>query len=549
MEPERKTEKSGQFGFGRKAACILAGILIFTAAAAFFVHTAYVPFQGMLLKRSAQNHDLRGYALTVEEYRQLQAQLPECHITWDIPIGGQRFDSSASSITISSLDAADIALFGLFDDLDEIVATDARCYEELQQLQQYLPECSIQWGIHLADGVYSPSETALDLSGTGVDCNQLMTELAWFPGLKQVEILDNTFEPQQKAALLERYPEITFVWTVEAAGKTWLNTDTCLSYAGEYLDVVALAAAADSFYGVEELDLAHCGCTTEELLTLYHAFNGPKIHSELSLWGQEFTTEVTQLDFSGMKITDTSELEEMLPLMPDLEKVDMCDCGISNEDMDALNRRHENVQFVWRVHFSVYSLRTDAIQFCASNLPGNGYVAIKMTDKQLEPLKYCTELIALDLGHMLYTDLSFLENMPKLQYLILVEARFTDITPIGTLKDLKYLELFVNTIDDLSPLLNCTELKHLNIGYTSGFDTEVLKQMTQLERLWYPGNKMSSTEVEELIAALPNTKCHLPAGDPNGSTGAGWREADIYYEMRNIFSMHYMPGGTGMNRE
>jgi hypothetical protein len=200
------------------------------------------------------------------------------------------------------------------------------------------------------------------------------------------------------------------------------------------------------------------------------------------------------------------------------------------------------------VYFSVYSLRTDATFFCASDLPSNGYVAIKMTDEQLEPLKYCTDLEALDLGHMRYTDLSFLENMPKLRYLVLVEARFSDISPIGTLKELEYLEIFMNTFEDLSPLLNCTKLKHLNIGYTKGFDPEVLKQMTWLERLWFPGNTMNKEQIQSIKEALPNTQTYLPGGDPQGSTGGGWREHESYYEMRNIFKMHYMPGGTGMKQ-
>lgn len=548
MVQKKRRGHAKRFSLGKRIAVILVVLLALAAGSAAAIHMLFVPFKGMLLKRNLEAIDLRGYDITVEEYRNLHAQLPDSQIIWDIPIGGQRYASNAEKIVITSVETQDFPMFDLFESLREIVAADARCYDALQQLEAYLPDCSVQWGIHLASGIYSVSETSLDLTGTGAAYEELMTELSWFENLTQVKILNDTFTPEQKGTLIAQYPNIRFTWNVEAAGKTWMSTDTHLDYAGQTLDTDALADAADQFYGVEELDLTGCGCTAEQLITLYEAFGAPKIISELNLWGQSFTTEVTHLDFSGMKITDTSELEEILPLMANLEKVDMCDCGLSNEEMDALNKRHEGVQFVWRVTFSVYSLRTDATFFCASDLPSNGYVAIKMTDEQLEPIKYCTELIALDLGHMRYTDLSFLENMPKLQYLILVEAQFTDITPIGTLKDLKYLELFVNTIDDLSPLLNCPNLKHLNIGYTRGFDTGVLKHMTQLERLWYPGNKMSPEEVADLIAALPNTKCHLPSWDPDGSTGAGWREAEIYFEMRNIFSMHYMPGGTGMNR-
>ena len=29
----------------------------------------------------------------------------------------------------------------------------------------------------------------------------------------------------------------------------------------------------------------------------------------------------------------------------------------------------------------------------------------------------------------------------------------------------------------------------------------------------------------------------------------GWREHDSYFEMRDLFDMHYMPGGTGMGKD
>lgn len=474
-------------------------------------------------------------------------QQTETAVSREVHVCGHIYDAEAEEISIDSLTEADIPIFTQFHNLSRIDATQIRNYGLIQELARKLPECIILWSVELGGKRWEPSAEILDLSDTGVTVNDMMSELAWFSNLKQVDILDGNFPEEQKRQLMEAYPDVVFQWPVDAAGKIRMSTETQLSYAGEMVDVATLASAGELFYGVLDLDLSGCGCTTEELLILQEAYPEAVIHSEISAFGVDFTTDSQTLDFSGIPMANPSEIEKIMPLMHQLTNVDMCDCGISNEEMHALNQRYEEVQFVWKVYFSVYSLRTDATYFCASDLPWNGYVAIKMDDAQLEPIKYCTELVALDLGHMRYTDLSFLENMPKLEYLILVEAQYKDITPIGTLKNLKYLELFVNTIDDLTPLLNCPELRHLNIGYTSGFDTSVLKEMKNLERLWYPGNRMSDEEIRELTDALPDTICHLPAGDPDGSTGAGWREADIYFEMRNMFSMHYMPGGTGMD--
>lgn len=527
---------------------LLTSVLAVALVAGIFLYM-YFPFNGLWIKRDSQELDLRGYEISYEDYRELKEELPGCRILWRIPIGGRTFDCTAREITIETLDASDTELFRLFENLQEIHAVGLDCYEDLQIMAQQLPQCRIDWKIRLGSREFLPGEQVLDLTGAGVDSQELLLELQWLENLEWVEIRDAAFSQAEREALQEAYPDMVFIWPLDVEGKTWMNTETHLSYAGMKPDPQVLAEAAGELTAVEELDLTGCGLTTQELLLLQEAYPEAVIRSEITLFGQVFTTDAETLDLSGIPMEDTQALEEILPLMHNLTWVDMCDCGLSNEVMDDLNKRYDPLRFVWKVHFSVYTLRTDATFFCASDLPENGYVAIKMNDEQLAPLKYCEDLIALDLGHMRYTNLSFLENMPKLQYLILVEARFSDITAIGKLEELVYLEIFMNKFDDLTPLLNCKNLKHLNIGYTSGFDTSVLKEFTQLERLWYPGNTMSKEEIEEVKAALPNTLCHFPASDPDGSTGAGWREADIYFEMRNIFEMHYMPGGTGMGKD
>ena len=98
-------------------------------------------------------------------------------------------------------------------------------------------------------------------------------------------------------------------------------------------------------------------------------------------------------------------------------------------------------------------------------------------------------------------------------------------------------------------MLECKNLRHLNVGFVRGFDYTPLTQMTWLERLWYPGHTLEDAQRQAIVDALPNTEVYMPRYDPDGSTGGKWREADIYFEMRNLFGMFYQPGGTGMNQD
>ncbi len=530
----------------KKLLWILPVVLLVLAVGAFVTVRALFLFPGgKPVLRSSTDADLRGVTLTAEEYRALAEEMPDCRILWNIPIGGSSYDCTAQSISVGDFTEEEIPLFSLFEDLQTVDARAARCYDQILLLQQALPNCEIQWAVQLGNTAFAPDSGLLNLADTGVSSQELLKNLDYFPENARVELGSLPLTDADRADLKEQYPTMDFVWNVDVSGKILSSEQTHLSFSGESVDPAALTAAASQFKNLEEIDLTGCGWNLEQLLTLQQQCPGALLRCQLDLYGKTVSTNAQEIDLSGIPISDTSVIEQTLPLMPNLKKVIMSDCGISNEDMDALNNRHENVQFVWTVYFSVYALRTDATVFIASNLPENDYFSMPLTSPELQPLRYCRDLVALDLGHMRYTDLSFLEGLTKLRYLILVDARYSDISVLATMPDLYYVELFRNDITDISPLLECKNLRHLNLGYVRGFDASVLEQMTWLERLWYPGHKKSDAQIEAIRAALTNTHCYMPAGDPDGSTGGGWREHEAYYEMRDVFGMHYMKPGTG----
>lgn len=493
--------------------------------------------------------DLRDRELSFEDYTRLRERFPDCAIRWMVPLSGGSFDSASEQLSIDAFAPEDLDLLACFDRLAELDARSVSLSaEEADRICETLPEARLLWMVPAGGERFDSSTANLKLPSLGLDADELASLLRRFDRLESVSVSDANYTPREQAAVSEQFPEVLFSWSVAVCGlsiPSQTDTITLPNATEEQLQELEDSAAA--FRQVAHLELPQAVLSPARAASLSRAFGGAQIHGSLSLFGQEIDCAAEEIDLSGTAVDDLSVFDDVIAAMPQLKKVVMCDCGVPDEEMDALNHRYEGVRFVWTIHMAIYALRTDATYFCASDLPYRNNVGLSLTDEQLSPIKYCTDLVALDLGHMQYTDISFLEHMPHLRYLVMVTCKYTDISPIGSLHELYYLEIFHNHLDDLTPLLSCESLRYLNIGYSEGFDTAPLYQMQQLERLWFPGNAMTEEEKAALQSALPDTECYLPTYDADGSTGGGWRESDAYREMRDALHMYYMPGGTGMH--
>lgn len=252
---------------------------------------------------------------------------------------------------------------------------------------------------------------------------------------------------------------------------------------------------------------------------------------EVWFQGQSYPLDTEILDLSGISFSDTSEIHSFLSSLPHLTQVLMLDCGIPDEEMDALNRKYENIQIIWAVDLGPdLRVRTDVTALIPSQSDA------WLSDEDAYNLRYCTELVALDLGHMDITNIDFVAFMPKLKYLIVADSQVASLEPLRGLDHLIYLEAFLTHVTDYSPLLDCPALEDLNISWTYG-DPAPLYQMTQLKRLWWGGTSHSYRVVSALAEQLPNTQLSLYDGN---STGSGWRKHPHYYEMRDLLGMYYM---------
>lgn len=246
----------------------------------------------------------------------------------------------------------------------------------------------------------------------------------------------------------------------------------------------------------------------------------------------EVDDSTTELILNKMKISDLSELHSAIKFFPNITKIEMCDCGLSNEEMGALREQYPQVQFVWNVKFLRYIVRTDALVFSTLVDEGDSFAGDQTTFSPL--FKYCTELRALDLGHHQITDISEVVNLKKLQVLILADNKITDISPLAELTELNYVELFFNRFTDLSPLTKLEKLEDVNVCFNKRVtNPTVLTECKNLKRLYISGCSLDKNEIAALKKGLPED-CELNTWTDN-AVKTGWRNNKKNAAIRKAF--------------
>ena len=225
-----------------------------------------------------------------------------------------------------------------------------------------------------------------------------------------------------------------------------------------------------------------------------------------------------------------AQVEEAMAYFPNVKTVNMCGVELDNEAMaDFRDAHRDEYKVIWTVQCGGMVARTDTPYFMPTK-----YHVYYFQDDESENLKYCEDMICVDLGHMSIKHVEWAAYMPKLQYLILAHSDVRSIEPLRNCKDLKFLEVDWSAVKDFSPLLDCKKLEDLNLGNTYG-NFEVIQEMSWLKNLWMVG--CSRSAVYKISQALPEVNL-MATG--TATVANGWRNLPNYYAMRDIMNMYYM---------
>ncbi len=430
---------------------------------------------------------------------------------------------NVTSLTITSLTNEDILALDEMTALEEINAQGCTDYALLTALQKRHPGCEVHYTVTLNGQAYPEDAQEVTLTALAEE------ELELFQYLPQVQTVNaqGCTDYALLQQLRELYPDYTISYTLPIGGEEYTADTTELDISGITGEDIAMLAYLPALESVHMTDPA---ADPEELLQMVESRPEVSFTWNMELLGVDVDNTTTEVDLSGIALTGTDAISKTLAYFPNVEKVIMSDCGIDNETMAAFREeKRSEYKVVWTVQCGKLTARTDDIFFMPVK-----YGVYYFLDKDAYNLRYCEDMVCIDIGHMAVKDISFVEYMPHLKYLILAHTTVLDITPLQNCKELVFLELDWTGIKDYEPLLGCTALEDLNLGYTYG-DENIIAQMTWLKNVWWIGRGYSvRVTLEE---ALPNAHLEFNA---KHTVGNGWRKLQNYYDMRDILGMEYM---------
>lgn len=471
--------------------------------------------------------DARGTGMDVASYRMLREANPDCKITWDIPFQGRFLPQDTQEVTVASLTAEEAQALALVPGLSQVDGLECRDYDALELLIDLRPDCQVNYRVDLGGLRWGPGVRSIELQHA--DAEELAKNLPHLPAVETILLKTALPDPALVSRMQREFPQIGLFYALEDRDVPLDAKATMLSLNQCPLTLELAQKLIQCYPELREAELLECGLEEEELRQLCD--DNPQV---FFLWEGSFgpvqlRTDAVEADLSGIPVTDLEALEQALPYYPKLQKVDLSDCGLENEELDALNKRHEDVRFVWTVSVGKVRVRTDSLFFAPVKTGQTVY------EGQLDNLRYCPDVIAVDVGHMPLKTCDWVRFFPKLQYLIIADTGISDITPLADCENLIFLEMFITLCRDYSPLQQCKKLEDLNLCYTYG-PADPVREMTWLKRLWWDGIRYNDKDIAD---SLPNTEVNLDSGS---STGGGWREGDHYREQRDILGMAYLHG-------
>lgn len=476
-------------------------------------------FSPALTLRGLERMDVRGnYRFTEADLEATHAALPRCEVKWSIPISGNYYDSDVQDIDVTSLGLS---------------------AGEIAALQAQYPDKRFHTAAINAMGLeIDPQAEALDLrSVADIDPQAVLDVLALMPNVKEVDLRGTPLSAEAIGALNAAFPQARFLCTCDAPAPNMTTEDAVVTLpGGTFEDLQACMAFIDYMPALEYIDARSVALGDSELQALQADPRAEKVVYTFALYGRQVSSLDIELNLDGVALSGADEVEAILQRLPRLQRLSLCDCGLSDQDMDRLFNAHPDVKLIWWVTFGRYRLRTDATAFTTNLYANNTYHYDSAT---FAPLRYCTDLLMLDLGHCDITTVEGLSGLKKLRVLILADNDITDISPLAGLEDLEYVELFLNKITDFSPLANKSKLLDLNIYYCPIADVTPLTTCAALQRLWLGQCGLSDAQIKVVKSALPDCKVNAKG---SSSTGQGWRDHRRYQVIRQMYKQgSYIP--------
>jgi len=473
--------------------------------------------------------NLHDTGISVAHYEELRSLLPNCEIDWDLPFQGKYYRNDTRSLAVSQISEEELPLLAYLTQLEVIDGNSCQDYPMLAKLQETYPNVKVLYHVTVDGKEYAQDTTEVTLTHLTDGEVDMLGNL---PQLKAVHA-EGCTDYDQLLRLQELHPDCAVTYTVSILGEDHPESTTSLSYSG--LDNVSeLTSQLGYLPALESVHIEEPSADAQSLRTLAETYPDVAITWNKTVKGITSSSQDTEIDFSGAKFGSLEEVEAAMAYFPNAEKVFLGKTKLENEDIAQFREKmRSEYKVAWNVEVCKTWIRTDDLYFMPVKYN------IKVSNDQLGNLVYCEDMLCIDLGHKIVTDLSWLSGTPHVKYLIVAHNTLRDLTPIGQLKELIYLEVWDTWATDFTPLYGCTALEDLNISDQHlNVDLKQFGKMPWLKNLWTSKNTPTDEERAYLAEHLPDTHIYYDGYTP---TSGGWRELENYYGMRDLLEMPYNP--------
>ena len=496
---------------------IFLGVVLVIVASGVWFFATHVVVDTRLYSTTDDVLDLRGEGIAIEHYDALKEKLPGKMIRWDVPFQNGYYDNGSTELTVTHLSNDDLKVLSYFHDLKTIHAEDCEEYDQLLHLRELRPDLEIIYTVTIDGKDYTKETETLTVTHLTEE------DIALTDYLPQLKKVDGTAcrDYAQLAALQERRPECQVEYKV-LIGETEYSLDTkSLNLVNQ--DISQLLENMAYLTQLKTIHLKDPIGDAETMNALRSTYPNVTITSEMV--GVVVSENGKEVDLSGITLEVIEDVDKYLPFYPEAEKVYLGMPAIDNDTIAAFREtKRQDYKVVWTVMCGDIPVRTDEIFF----QPIQHHVYY-FFDEDIYNLRYCEDMVCIDVGHMSLHNCEWAATMPNLKYLVLSWTFVEDISPLVNCKSLIWLEIFALPIKDLSPLKECKSLEDVNLGKTPG-DRSIVAEMTWLKNLHWAGT--GYTDLMMLQEALPNTDVTTIL--------SAWRQLPNYFAHRDILGMPYM---------
>ena len=473
--------------------------------------------------------------------RTAESEHPNWTWNWSVASAEVEIDHTVNDWTVDDPLSAE-TLFAVLPELTNLKTVTLRdkalSNADIAALVAAFPALSFDYRVSVGGVTLSPDVTSLTLGeASGItDVSALADALPYLPALESVDLEPLALGNAQLKEALSLLDGLTLHYTVELFGERVSPDLAAIDLQGKEIPSAReLTEALPLLPKLTTVLLGERSGARADIVAFMEA--NPTLTYDYTFTveylGHTYTEATEELDLSNTPITDVDTLKYTLTQLPNLKHVNMLGCGLDDRTMGGLADAFPHIKFLWEIDLGFWGkLRTDATAFTTRSSKKGDEKKYRLTTEAIWPLQYCTELVALDLGHQQIEDISVLKTLTKLQILILADNRIKDISALRYMPDLVYVELFINHIEDVSPLADHDKLLDLNLCTNHISDVTPLMTLKNLERLWYSGNLFKIQDHDAMRAALPNCICNRTVYD---ETSDGWRTHERYYWMIAFF--------------